>query len=451
MTNSGENICSVTPGLWKRLQGDGVGAILARGASASFVVAVVGAVMAFGTNVLLARLMGATQYGIYIYVLTWINLLAIVCHLGLKTSLLRYIPTYNAKQDWPLFRGILGHSVQYVVLASLIVSVIVAFIVWFIKDRIGIEHAVTFWIALFLLPLLGVTGLRQAVLRSLKYIFKSGLPDSFFRPMMIIVLSSSFYFYTHENLQATYAMGINLIGAIVSFIIGTVWLLKVLPEQLSHAQPKYSDREWLMVSLPLFFMSGMTLIQNNTDIIMIGLMLDTEQAGVYAIASRIAGLIVFGLTAANTIVAPMISELYSTGQYQKLQRMITLAARGIGLFTLIISISMAIVGEYMLGLFGDEFVNGYVPLLILIAGQMINAFAGSVGFLMTMTGHHMQAAKIVGVSALLNIFANAMLIPVFGLMGAAIATATTTVIWNLMMLVYVWRKMSINPTILARI
>lgn len=451
MSNIGVNIRELVPVLWERLQGDGIGAVLARGASSSFAVSVFGAIMAFGTNVLLTRLMGVTQYGIYIYALTWLNLMAMVCHLGMKTSLLRFIPAYNAKQEWGLFRGILGRSVQYVLLASFITGITAAIIVWVLKDRIGADQSTTFWIAFLLLPLLSIATLRQSSLRALKRIIRSDLPDSFFRPLTIAILAGGMFIVSSDNLHATEVMLFNLVGVLIAFLIGTRWLIKALPSQVYQCKPVYSEREWLRVSLPLFFMSGMSLVLHKTDIIMIGVFLDTEQVGIYAIASRVAALMTFGLMAANAIVAPMISELYSTGQHEKLQRMVTLAARGIGVFTLLVFIFLTVFGKFMLSLFGEDFVMGYIPLVILLVGQTVNALAGSVGFLMSMTGHQNQAAKIVGLSAVVNIIANFILIPIMGTLGAAVATAGTTILWNLLMFFYVLKKLNINSTVLARL
>ena len=146
----------------------------------------------------------------------------------------------------------------------------------------------------------------------------------------------------------------------------------------------------------------------------------------------------------------MISELYSKEQTTQLQRMLTLAARGIFIFTLIASLSIAILGEFILSLFGKEFVAGYLPLLILLFGQVISMLSGSVGFLMTMTGHQNQAAKILSAGILINILMNILLVPVFGIIGAAIATATTTAFLNIVMLSFVWKRLNFNPTVFAR-
>ena len=80
---------------------------------------------------------------------------------------------------------------------------------------------------------------------------------------------------------------------------------------------------------------------------------------------------------------------------------------------------------------------------------MVNAFCGSVGVLMTMTGHQLEAAKVYITAAILNIFLNVLFIPPFGIEGAAAATALTTIFWNLVLLMRVRKKISVDPTILG--
>ncbi len=433
-----------------RLQGEGIGAVLVRGAGGSFAVKVLGIGIAFGTNLILARLLGVTQYGVYLYVLTWINLLALMSKLGLDTSLLRFVSAYNARHEWGLLRGILGRSTRYVALASLLIGGITAIIILFLYDRIGPEQAMTFWIALLLLPVLALTGLRQAVLQALRHVVQAELPDSIIRPLLLTIMAGVLYSYTRQSLSASHTMIFNLLSAVAAFSVGTWLLLKALPEQVRHISSAYAGGEWLRVSLPLLLISGMYIVLNQTDIIMIGFILGAEKVGIYAVASRIAGLIIFGLTAASAIAAPIISDLYSTGKHRELQRMITLSAQGIFIFTLPAAVLLVLSGRQILSWFGEGFMHGYGPLLILMSGQLVNALAGLVGFLMTMTGHQKEAMWIVGFSSLLNIIFNGILIPTLGITGAAIATAITTALWNIAMFFYVQRHLGINSTIFVR-
>lgn len=436
--------------LWQKLQTDRNCAVLARGAIGSFVVKILGAGIAFGLHILLARLLGVTQYGIYIYALTWVNILVIASLLGLNTSLLRFIAAYKAQERWGLLKGIVHRSTQFVVIFSLLISGIGGIVVWSLRNRIGQDQAVTFGVALILLPVLVLVRLREASLRALKRVVQSELPIRIIRPLLLAAVLSGLYFYLRQPLRATQAMAINLIAVFAALVMGTVWLVKQLPEQVRDARPIYAHREWLKVSLPLLLIAGMHLILKQTDIIMLGTIRGSDEAGIYSVASRISDLVVFGLMAINTILAPMISELYSTGKNKELQRIVTLAARAIFVFTLMFSIILAVFGKFALSLFGAEFVVTYVPLLILLCGQIVNALAGSVGFIMTMTGHQNQAGAIVAVSAAVNTILNALLIPLMGLVGAAISTAFTMALWNITMLIYVQRRLGINSTVITK-
>ena len=448
MSNTGVNIRELVSSLWKRLQGKGIGAVVARGAGGSFLVLVVSTALVFCVNVVLARLLGVTQFGIYTYVLAWINILLLFSKAGMQGTMLRYVSAYNAQQKWGLLRGLFNYSFKLVFYASLFVMFFSMLVLWYIYDRLDSDLSITFLIALLLLPILSLTALRNAALRAFKLVVKAGV-DGIVRPLVLGALAAAYYFYFQEGLQAAQVMSFSLIGAFITFLMGTIWLFKAMPTQLHDQNPVYEKSAWLKVSLPLFFMSGMNMLLHQTDSIMIGLLLGTDQVGIYSVAVRVSSLVGFGLLAANNIMAPLISELYSTGNHRKLQKMITLAVRGIFVFTVICGISLVVLGEMILGIFGEEFVAGYAPLLLLVGGQVIHALAGPVGFLMTMTGHHKQAAIIVGVSAIINIALNAMFIPLLGIVGAAIATASATMLWNIVMLVYVMRNLKINSTILA--
>jgi O-antigen/teichoic acid export membrane protein len=163
-----------------------------------------------------------------------------------------------------------------------------------------------------------------------------------------------------------------------------------------------------------------------------------------ALASQ---MVFLGLSAINVIAAPMISELYWHDRHAELRRLVRLAALGVVATAFPAVILLVVFGRPILRLFGPAFVTGYAALVILCCGQLINALAGSVGFLMTMTGHQKQAAVIVAVTATLNVALNLLLIPPYGMAGAAAATAVTTAAWNLAMLAYVWTVLRINPTL----
>ena len=176
--------------------------------------------------------------------------------------------------------------------------------------------------------------------------------------------------------------------------------------------------------------SSFLVVIQRSDLILVGAMVGTEEAGIYNAATRTAALVSFILSAVNAIVAPTIAKLYAEEKHEALKKLARKVAQFVFWPTLLISIVLAAGSGFILSLFGSEFVEGRPILIILILGQLTNASVGSVGYFMNMTGHQDQSAKVFGVSAIINILLNIIGIYFFGAIGAAIATAVSMVIWN---------------------
>jgi len=425
----------------------GHGGILARGAIGVFILKIAGTAFLFGLHVLLARLLGVRQYGIYVYAITWLNILVILCLLGFQTSLVRFIAEYKIKHQWSLLRGLLRRSEQIVLGFTIAVSLSGMIFLWAMCDRLVGEITVTFYIAFFALPFMSFYQLRAASLRALKHVFRAELLLCIIRPVLMSFIVICLFFFVGDSYKAGHAMVADLAAVISVSVTGAVFLHKLLPKAVFRTQPDFENTQWLKVSLPLLFVAGMHIILKRTDIIMVGAILNPDSAGVYSAASRISDLVVFGLVAINSILAPIIAELYHTGQQKQLQKIISLAARAIFVFTLTTSAILAVSGKHLLLFFGLEFVSAFTPLLILLFSQTVNALAGPVGYIMTMTGHQKQAGAIITISAAVNVILNFFFIRLLGLIGAAISTTFTMIFWNTAMFIYVRQKIGISPSI----
>lgn len=431
----------------QKLKGNGIGAILLRGASGAFIIQVLGAGIAITVQMLLARMMGAEHYGIYTYALTWINILVLLGKVGLDTTLLRYMAAYNARKEWSVLRGLWGRSNQLVLITSVIVSSSSALVIWLLQERLDSELSQTFWIACVLLPVLALLGLRQSALRSLRRVVLAQIPGTILRPLLLAGSVVVYFYVLGQRVDGTRAMLFNLLTAMVVFAVANFWLRKALPTSLKRATPKYKTREWLRVSLPLLLVSGMRIILNRTDIVLIGIVVGTTEAGIYAVASRMAQLVTFGLTAGNMIAAPLISELYSQGKITLLQRTVTLTAWGATISSIFIGILLIFGKTAVLEMFGKEFVMGDSVLLILVTGQLINACTGPVGYLLNMTGYQDVNAKIIFCIVCLNILLNYPAIMLWGINGAALVTSVLIALKNIWTWYEVRRRIGINSSV----
>jgi O-antigen/teichoic acid export membrane protein len=342
---------------------------------------------------------------------------------------------------------VLQFSNKTVILISISMSLIGAGVVLAIADRVGPAQARAFWAGCLLLPFLALTRVRQAALRGFKSIFKAQLPDGVLNHLFLAVFLLGAGLLARQTLTAPSAMLLTVFSNVIVFVIGTAWLISSVPIAARTAKAQYERVTWIKTSLPILVITSMNLIMRQADILMIGTLRGPKDAGIYAAATRIVELVVVGNMAVNAIAAPLFSELYHTGRTEELQRILRLAARGVFGFTMVVGLGLLLFGKPTLGLFGKAFTASYYPLLILLAGQVVNSLAGSVGFLMTMTGHQNHAAFVIGTSAAINVALNYLLIPIFGIMGAAISSAVATALWNMVLLVYVRTRLGLNPAL----
>lgn len=419
---------------------------MARGTATAFALGAAGTLIVFANQILLARLLGADGYGKYIYALTWVGLLVIFSNAGLNTAAVRFAAEYSGTGESGLLRGFLRLSVRIVLLVSVFIAATTAFVVLLLRFAISEELARVLWVACLLIPVWSLLELRSASLRGLKRILAAQGVPQVLRPVLFAAGILGVYFLRSEGVEASIAVVANIGATLVSLALVHALLRSSLREKLAgslEARPK----EWLQVSLPLLIMAGFGIVLRSSDTLMLGFIKDTTEAGVYAVAGRVAMFVPFMLTAVNTMAGPLIAEYHATGDRRRLQRTLIVGAWAALLFGIVVGTLLLALGRQILSAFGVEFGAGYFPMLILVGGQLVNCLAGSVGLLMTMTGHQNVAAKILGGSAVANVTLNALLIPSFGALGAAMATATSTVAWNVGMLWAVARRIRVNPTV----
>jgi O-antigen/teichoic acid export membrane protein len=289
---------------------------------------------------------------------------------------------------------------------------------------------------------------QSATLRGLKRVVASLVPTETVRPLLVAAGAGMLLVLAGKRPGAPAALAINLAATLAALALTATALRHALPAEVHHQPAQYRPREWLRVALPVALVSGFSLVLSNIDIVMVGFLLETRQAGIYAPASRLASLLSFGLMAVATIATPMMGELHAQGRRRELQRLLTLGARAALAFALPISLVLAIGGRFLLRLFGTDFTEAYPSLLILVVAQLASSLTGSTLLLMLMTGDQNRAARILGISALSNVALNATLIPHFGMVGAAVAASLANTGCQLALLRRVVHHHGLNPTAL---
>jgi O-antigen/teichoic acid export membrane protein len=203
----------------------------------------------------------------------------------------------------------------------------------------------------------------------------------------------------------------------------------------------------------MFLTGTLFMIMTWSDTLMVGYFLDAESVGFYRVAFKIATLITFAQFAVNAQIAPQISAAWKAKDLQGLQasvHRVALLNAALGLPAFIVLTGW---GDFFLSFFSEnssEILAQTDLLRILCIGQIVNALCGPVMYLLNMTGHESSARNTMTLAVVVNILANAALIPTLDLEGAAWATTLTMSLWNLWALVAVYRKTGIRTLLFWR-
>ncbi len=243
-------------------------------------------------------------------------------------------------------------------------------------------------------------------------------------------------------------MALSLVAAALVLVGQWGWFQRQLEPQIRQRPHIYETAQWWQIALPLTLMSGSHMVLTHTDTLMIGLLLNAQQVGLYSAALKTSAWVPFILSAVNAMAAPLIASLYAQQDRAGLQHLVSTIARWMFYPALAMAIAIAACSRPILQLFGTEFIAAQGALMILMLGQLVNVGAGSVGYLMTMTAYQNQAAYVLAMSALVNIVLNLVGIHFFGIVGAAMATALSMAMWNSWLYVLVVRKLGVRPSIL---
>ncbi len=420
-----------------------------RGGINAFALYMVGVGLAYCSQLAIARIVGADTYGIYAYVLAWISVLAYLAALGFDVALLRFLPAYETSHSWALLRGVIQYAERRATLVGAVVIVVGVSVIMLRAEALSPELRDTFLIGLTLVPVLALLWIRCSVARAFGGVVSAIAPDRIVRDGILLALVLVASLGLRRNVDAPFVMMATLVGSVLAFVTATTVVHRLRPGALAGVLPAYAASTWRLAALPLVVMGVTEVLMNRTGVLLLGWIGDTKSSGVYSLAFNIGFVVTLPRTAINTLFAPTVSALFTLKDQAMLQVLITKSALWTLCAAAVIGASLFIFAEPLLAWFGKEYVVGATTLRVLLIGHVIAAGAGSQVHVMTMTGNERGAAALFIVAALGNVVTGAALIGLFGLVGAAIASAMTLVILNLAMVLFIWRRLHLLSGVLA--
>ncbi|PNU20594.1 hypothetical protein C2E25_06885 [Geothermobacter hydrogeniphilus] len=413
------------------------------GVAAVFSAKVVASGVGFLVSIMLARLLGAGGLGLYFLAMTIIGIGATVSRLGLENVVLRYAAVASERNDRSTLAALYRKSMGLVTGAGVFVGGLI----------------------FFLLPQLTLGGERSAELqRLLPLALMTLLPGTlillqgeFFkavgRPGMGTLVQETFgALLMAAGTGLFFLFGVSGVERVVLLQAVSVGLVLLLAALVWHrCQPglwrlpgSFDTGVLLRTGFPLLWVTGMSLVMNWTDILVLGYWSDPAVVGMYGVANRVAMLTVFILTTVNSVTAPRFAALYAEEDHRGLRRLAQQSAGWMLLAALPVILLLLIAPGWVLQFFGADFAKGSPLLRILVLGQFVNLATGSVGYLLMMTGHERIMRNLIALAAGLNLAGNLLLVPLLGAEGAAVSTALSLALMNLGSFVMVKRKLGIN-------
>jgi O-antigen/teichoic acid export membrane protein len=425
---------------------------LARGAASTFVFKIVYSGLSFLGGLFLARWLGTAAYGAYAYAMAWIWFLVPLASLGLDTLLVREMAAYQVQSAWGEMRAFLLQAHRAVLCVSIGLALGAAAMARLFASHADPQVLLTLWVALFILPFLALTRVGQTALQGLHQVTRGLLPALVIQPVIFVSFLLGAHWLAPQLVTAPRAMKLNVVSFAIAWMV-LLWVLwRYFPGAAKKAEPVHFELPWLRSVLPLLLFSGMYLLNGQVDILLLGMIKGAREAGIYQVAARASGLIGFFLLAAMPALAPEISSLYVARRKERLQQVITRAVRLTLLASLPVGLVLIIFGRWLLAhLFGADFAQGRNALAILSVGQLTNVAMGSAYYMLLMMGLEVDTAKGMAAGAIANIVLNAALIPRWGLDGAALASATSMILWNVWLSVLAYKRLGVHSTALGRI
>lgn len=405
-----------------------------RGALQAFAIRVISAAIAFLSQVLLARWIGAHEYGVFTYVWVWINIAGTLCAAGFATSVVRFLPEYQENGNHDHVRGFVRTGRAFSSGMALLTSLAGLFVLYFFKGIVDDYYLVPASIVLIALPAFALTDFQDGLGRSQGWIDLALVPPYIFRPFLLFTFIGAAVgvgWSKNAETAAYAAVAATWLTAVLQYLLQKKRMRKAVP-----AGPRaYKLGFWLKVSLPVIAIESFALMMTNMDILLLDLFVTPDQIAIYFAAARTIALIAFVHFSVTAAVTPKFATLYARGEIASIDSFLRETRKWTFYPSLAGGIGLLFLGKPILWLFGAEFMSGYPAMFALVVGLLARSLAGPLQGLMIATGQQNTAALAMGAAVALNVAFNLLLIPKFGLLGAAIATAISYTAESLLLFV----------------
>jgi O-antigen/teichoic acid export membrane protein len=417
---------------------------MARGSVVALLGGLVGSVVGWLGQLLLARLLGPGGFGSYAIGVAMVSIAAQISTLGLSSASIYFVARY-ARDEAAKARDVLMQSVG----ASLFTGLVVGSVL-FLLSPLAAKH---FFHRPDLAPMLRMFALSVGFVASFR-VARAATTVSYklsYRVYLDLISTGSFLLI----FVALYLLGGRLGGASVAYLVSTVlgcgasvyFLIRLFPGLFAaSSRPSLMLREIFAYSMPAFGASLLWAPQGWMNRLLLGYFRPPAEVGLYQAAAQSVSPLYVGTFAVGSIAAPMIASLYNRGEHARLEEAFRVSSKWILYSTLIVFTAIAAGPRDLLKMFfGAKYLNGTTPLMILSIGALIDNADGTARSMLLLTGNQKMLLRIAAMSLILQFGLDLYLIPRYGIAGAAVAEVAASILLSASMLVAVKRVLGMSP------
>lgn len=418
---------------------------IARGAGTVFFGTIFGVGLKYLFELIVAKELGAELFGAFFLGFSIFKILERLSALGLNNGVLRFVSLYKGENDESRIKGTIILSLKAVLLAGSILSIGLIALSHHISSQFlpNISLRSILIVFAFGIVFTGMTEIMVFSTQAFQIVTYKVLVRRIIEPGISLFLLIGFLSLGWKILGATTAFVISIVfGTIAAFF----FMRKVIPYITNTTVvPIFETKKILLFSWPLFFVGFFDLVNNYINTLMLGYFKSSAEVGIYGAAWRTAFVIPIILESFNSIFAPVISDLTNRKEKKKIEDLFKIVTKWIFTVSLPIVILMIFFAKEILNLWGSEYAPGATSLRIICLAQLINCATGSVGFILMMTGHSKinLINNFIGLLSTLSL--NLVLIPKYGVFGAALSLAIVIAIVNITRLIEVYALFKIHP------